>query len=252
MSEHWEFFPCRIGDGVGSVVYDHGLSKTIDGLALRQSVRLFLRFKTPDDDGMPNEAEEEVAGKLEGRIESIVLNHSGVYTGRFTYEGTRIFYTYVDLDEGQLKTLAADLSEEFGYTVKFDTRDDPEKEDYWRDLYPSEEAWHFIQNTKVIQALEEAGDDLTRPRQINHWASFSSKKNRKSFIRVIEADGFAVASAPDSKSEDGQYEIEFFREDVPILSEISQITLELATRAAELRGSHTGWDSWVITDDTTS
>ena len=87
MSEHWEYFPCQMGEGVGTVVYDHGLSETIDDLPINQSVRFDLRFKSPNDAGLPDEAESEMAELLESRLEAELEKRSGIYSGRITYEG---------------------------------------------------------------------------------------------------------------------------------------------------------------------
>ena len=30
MSDHWEFFPCQMGDDVAFIFYDHGIRDSID------------------------------------------------------------------------------------------------------------------------------------------------------------------------------------------------------------------------------
>ena len=246
MNEQWEYFPFQAEESVGTVVYNHELSASINELPIHQSVRFKLKFKSPNAEGLPDAAESKTAELLETKIESELAERSGVYTGRVTFEGRRLFYSYVDSDEKSIATLVTSLGNEFDCNLEYDVRDDPEKEDYWRDLFPSPETWQYIQNSKVVRALKEAGDGLNSPRRIDHWASFTAKSQAKLFAKSVKTDGFQFDSVPDSKSEQGTYDIQFYRDDVPELSSITALTIQLASQASELNGTYGGWEAFVV------
>ena len=246
MSEHWEYFPFQSNGKVGTVVYDHGISETIDQLPVDQSVRIVLRFQSPLENGTPVESERVMADALENEIESIVVERSGIYTGRITIDDHRYFYTYLDADEDVISAIVAELADQHKCELTFDTREDLEREDYWQQLFPTPDTWQYIQNMKVVAALEQSGDDLTQARRIDHWASFDAKAKSKSFIAWLTGEGFQIESQSEEKSESGTYDIQFFHEDVPALNSITQITTAIVTKASELNGTYRGWEAWVV------
>jgi hypothetical protein len=126
MNEQWEYFPFQAEESVGTVVYNHGLSASINELPIHQSVRFKLKFKSPNAEGLPDAAESKTAELLETRIESELAERSGIYTGRVTFEGRRLFYSYVQADEASIATLVASLGKEFKCNLEYDVRDDPD------------------------------------------------------------------------------------------------------------------------------
>jgi len=181
MNEQWEYFPFQSGESVGTVVFNHGLSASIDEFPIHQSVRFKLNFKSPSTEGLPGAAESKIAELLETRIEAELAERSGLYTGRITFEGQRLFYSYVD-----------------------------------------------------------------SARRIDHWASFTAKAKAKLFVKSVESEGFQVDSVPDSKSKQGTYDVQFYREDVPELSSMTALTIELASQALKLNGTYAGWEAFVV------
>src|SRR5262245_36261904 len=137
MSDHWEFFPCQMGKATAFVFYDHGISAEIDELSLQTFVKLKIPFMSPDERGLPTNAEFEPLRSLESEIERSVAAWSGVYVGRVTVQGARFFHFYADVNESDVDAFAHKLREMFGYNAMYLVRLDPEKDGYWRDLYPT-------------------------------------------------------------------------------------------------------------------
>ena len=52
-----------------------------------------------------------------------------------------------------------------------------------------------IKNKKVLQQLEQYGDDLKQSRQVLHWAYFKNQEDRHAFIREAEQLGYQLDEA---------------------------------------------------------
>ena len=70
----------------------------------------------------------------------------------------------------------------------------------------------------------------------------------KRFVKWLASEGFTVETEPNAKSEAGTYDLPFFRADIPELSLITDVTIELAAQASELGGAYGGWEAWVVHD----
>ena len=49
-----------------------------------------------------------------------------------------------------------------------------------------------IKNKKVLQQLEQYGDNLKQSRQVLHWAYFNNREDRCAFIREAEQLGYLL------------------------------------------------------------
>ena len=66
------------------------------------------------------------------------------------------------------------------------------------------------------------------------WGSFDD-----GIADAVEAEGFAVESAPDEPNADGQFSVEFSRVDQA--ARIDEIVIPLFRKVAELGGIYDGW-----------
>nr|WP_255430485.1 ribonuclease E inhibitor RraB [Pseudoxanthomonas sp. PXM01] len=102
-----------------------------------------------------------------------------------------------------------------------------------------------MENRDVCAALEEQGDALRQPREIDHWASFPSATARDEFLQKA-AMGFENRT-PD-RDDDGEREwgAQVFRHDVPAYGTIDAICLPLYDLAGECGGHYDGWECEVL------
>lgn len=57
-------------------------------------------------------------------------------------------------------------------------------------------------DAKTLKALAEAGSDLAKPHEMNHWLYFSSESNARAAAKDLGATGYSIDSvelSPDSK-----------------------------------------------------
>ena len=79
-------------------------------------------------------------------------------------------------------------------------------------------------NRKIADILHDHGDDLSRVREIDHWAYFPSDEARAAFIANCKALGMTIARnmAPDD------------------------LTTRLIAFAQEVGGEYDGWETQIL------
>ena len=250
MTDHWEVFPCQIGDHQAFVAYDQGLSETIDGLTPISLLKIKATLRAPNDQGMPQRAELDQLNVLEDALEAQLREYEGVPVGRVTVAGLRIFYYYVDLCAEDAAKMVRGFARETGYELRHSIREDSGREGYWQDLYPSEDERQVAADMRIIDELRVRGDDLTVERRVDHWAYFSSAEDMDAFVGWLGEANFDIDNAQavnpaDSVDASHSHRVQFFHSLVPTLSNVSDVTIALSAKARELRGDYDGWESTV-------
>ena len=239
-----------MGDWRAFIFYDHGIRDSISGLAADQSVRFVLKYKSPRDDGLPTDSEFEAVREIEDRLSEFVSSNSGFYVGRITTKGRRYFYAYFETVPMGTQEFANDFSRSSGYELQVQSREDPEKEAYWQELYPTEDDWQMIQDMKVVQALSKSGDDSSISRRIDHWVFFKSESNARKYANWLEGEGFLIENlARIDEPGPEQWKLQFYRSDNPDLYGINRITFVLRKKSQDMDGTYDGWETSVQRDN---
>lgn len=250
MSEHWEVFPCTIGEHQAFVAYDHGLADAIDGLAPRWLLKIKATLHTPNDTGVISANELASLNELEDGLEKSLRAHGGVPVGRVTVAGLRVFYYYVDLSEDQAQSIVDDFVQRCGYPLRFTLKEDPGREGYWQDLYPSEEEKQLAADMRTIDELRERGDHLETERRVEHWAYFSDEQHMASYVEWLGEQGFVVDSATevnpaDTVDSEHTHRVQFHHQIAPTFANIAEVTVSLSNKASALEGDYDGWETQV-------
>lgn len=251
MSDHWELFPCQIGDHQAFIAYDHGLRNDIDGIAPTSLLKIKATVKTPNDHDLPDKQEFAALNELETGLTASIEQAGGVFVGRVTVASLRIFYFYVDVSDAGARALVDQHAASSGYELRFTLREDSGREGYWQDLYPSKQDWQLARDLQLIDSLENHGDPLTAPRRLDHWAYFATPTAMSAFASWLPNAGFQVDSAKELDAEDvvdaaHKCRVMFFHELVPTFANVSTVTLKLMEKAGELDGDYDGWECAVM------
>jgi hypothetical protein len=245
MSDEWKIYPCQMGPDRAWIMFDFGISKTINTVAPPQILRIRIAFKHPREDGMPtNEEFPELAAVDEG-VKAMVHANGGLYVGRITVAGQRHFYIYTPEDDGAWKPRLATLAKRFGYPVASYIERDEQRNGYWKELYPDEASWQVMKDMEVLEVLRKQGDDGTTSRRIEHWAYFPAKADAEQYAKWAGEQGYQTKPARESK--DGQFVVSFSHEGVLELTAITSHTIRLNRTAKEHRGEYDGWETPVCT-----
>ncbi len=103
---------------------------------------------------------------------------------------------------------------------------------YYRDfLYPNEETRNYMADQSVLRNLEEAGDNLTKVRRVDHWLYFLKESEMNKCKADLEKLGFKVQSAGINKETNLPFELQVWRIDNVDINSIYPITSDLRKRA---------------------
>ncbi|HEX7070662.1 MAG TPA: DUF695 domain-containing protein [Rhodothermales bacterium] len=247
MSDDWDFYFCRVDDEPASIFVDLGLARDapLDDRPHMAYVRVYMR--SPRSDGLSSQEEFDALVRLENSLTSALsADHRTTYVGRNTCGGCRDFYFYTDDPNDWTPRVSKALGDFSQYDYEAGSHLDSEWKTYFDFLYPSPDDMQRFQNRRVCETLEQKGDSLSEPREIDHWAYFPDEAGRANFLRVVGSQGFTVRELSLSEDRENPFGVRFFRVDVPSFENIDDVTLPLHRAAIASGGDYDGWETRVV------
>lgn len=168
MTDAWGTFPARMGDHQAFISFNHGFAEIAetDPRTSLLSVRVALADPTPE--GLPSSDEFAGLTQIEDLLDAAVTAKNGVQVGRITVDGNQDFLFYVPFDEEAAAEIVDSLAERTTYALQYAYQDDPDKETYWRTLYPTDDDWQLMRDMRVLEALRQKGDVSDVSRRVMH------------------------------------------------------------------------------------
>jgi uncharacterized protein (TIGR01619 family) len=251
--EEWDFYFSNVDDIIGSFFLDLGLSKVAPLKDKPNLVWISLKMNNSREDGLSSNDELGKLSEIEDRLEVFFSSkHNSIYVGRLTSNYHRDFYFYFGDTTLYDKTISEAMVAFPAYTYDFGCKEDKDWESYFEFLYPNPRQFQSIQNSKVVDHLEENGDSLTKARQVDHWIYFETEKDREDFLRKIMNDGFQVVNkesdidSPDISS--FPFTLQIARVDKVDVDSVNDYVLNLWELAQECNGNYDGWETSVEKD----
>jgi hypothetical protein len=203
------------------------------------SVRVDIARPTPD--GLPAADELAELAKVDDLLDAAVLAKGGVMIGHITVDGHRDLLFYVPFDEEAAAAVVDDAAERTTYELQYAYQDDPDKETYWRTLYPTDDDRRIMLDMQVLDALRRNGDASDVRRRVLHWANFREPDDAHHFADWAEAKGYEIDSvAPD---EDGNSVVRFMHDGTMALADITGHTVAIDREVRSLGGRYGGWET---------
>lgn len=235
--DQFEFYPCIV-DGEPASIYvnlRYEAARPI-GADTRYSVEIRMTDAGPHGIGTAEEA-EAVNAIEEGLIAT--LGAAGlVYVGRIRNRGTwdAAFYGAA----GQVDAVRAAVPK----TRHAQTRSEPDPE--WRYytelLLPDAERRQWADDRRLVQILKEQGDVLSRPRRVDHWATFETAAARDAFVEIAVRAGFTREVEPDDDVAAPRLGARMHRVDPIELEHIHDAVMILVDAATKVGGAYDGWE----------
>ncbi len=248
MTDDWDFYFCRIDDRPASTFIDLGAQEFAPSASLPYLgyVRVVLNDATAE--GLSSGSEAKTLAMIEDSLDSTLVGPHTGYVGRCTTAGARDFYFYTSAAEGWKSRVDEAMQGFPAYDYDADTRIDADWSTYLGYLAPGDEDRQRIQNRRVCESLEEGGDALTEPREIDHWAYFADAAQRDSFVADAAELGYAVRVVIEPEADLPDHGAQVWRSDVPGYETIDDVTLPLFHLAARHGGNYDGWECEVVDD----
>jgi uncharacterized protein (TIGR01619 family) len=248
IEDHWEIYVTYVDDNPAVILVNIGVAQIAPLEDKPSLVWLWVHVQNPDEEGFPSEDEDMKLNEIEDAVtESVDLGNTQ-YVGRITSDGRREFYFYTNDPEQFRQAATAAMSSAPEYEFEIDEADDEGWQHYLDVLYPSPEDFQQIHNQHVISRLYDAGDSLTEPRPVDHFANFQSETDRESFIVAAAELGYEAVSRPERSEEETEFPfaVGLLRVDIVDAETIDRITLELFELARQYDGEYEGWGSKVV------
>jgi regulator of RNase E activity RraB len=211
----------------------------------RLAVRITMKHPRPD--GLRSREEFDALSAVEDRI-SEALGHEleAWMVGRVVYRGSTDVFFYApkpqpDDEERLAECIERNCSD---YEVVTKWSDDKPWKFYFEFLWPDRATMQTMANRRVVMQLEEAGDDPSAVRNIDHFAFFDDQKACGRAAAALHDRGFTV-DAPQER-EDGSWSLQFHREDALAGGRIDAVTTEILEVIGEDEGAYDGWGCPVV------
>lgn len=244
MAEDWDFYLSPVDDCPASIFVDLKQIETAPDASRPWLLRVTVPMKTPRDDGLTDSDEADVLDAIEDELFSAVARTLRArYVGRITTQGAREHFYYGSSAAGFSDAVGKATRRFPQYEIIGRDHADPRWETYTNLLFPSELDLQSIHNRRLVMQLTENGDDLSQPRDVDHWLYFPSEESRDQFLLQIAGNGFRA----DSFLDDDDTGVEFrfgahlMRRDRVDLETIDGIVTDLFLRAESCGGAYDGW-----------
>ena len=244
-SDNWDFYSCSIEEKPYSTMVNlslHDLAP-IRGLDWLHCLEVTLKSPNPET-GMTTNEEFEPLSEIE---DFIAQNESESlrYVARQTGDGRRKFYFYTTPDF-KFSDLVHEVNQAFPtYEKSTFNFEDANWETYFANLYPNAMGMNEIANRGVFLLLEEHGDNLEVPREIDHNFIFKNREQAERLSKTLEERGFMVSTSTRGFFKKS-FDLLAQRIDAPL--QLDPITFELKELADELGGEYDGWGCSVQSD----
>lgn len=248
---NWESYIATYEKGPGSVLLNMDLVKIAPVKDMSYIVITGVTFTDCTNDGFPSENELTNLPRISGDIEQTISDlteEDMLLVGTFTYQCQRLNYIYVKDSTGIRDKLTELYKSKYAnYTPYINIKQDVNWDAYLQFLYPNIETQWFMKNQKILSQLQANGDDLTKPRKVDHWIYFSNVNDRDAFKKIITDEGFKVES--EDKLNDNSinpFKLHISRVDSVDIKSITKLTLGLSNKAKQLNGDYDGWETVVV------
>jgi hypothetical protein len=161
MPANWKSYFCNVNDKLASVALDLGLREAAPIKEKPWLLWIWIYLLNPRPDGLSDRSEFDIICAIEDELtQQIAIHCDGIYSGRITTEGRRELYFYGGSSQ-ELNTAVTTAMAKFSqYSFDQDSLYQPDWNQYFNVLYPSERDLQRIMNRDVLDRMEEMGDTL--------------------------------------------------------------------------------------------
>ena len=204
---------------------------------------VFIKF---DADKNSKDNFEEFLETKEALIIAIEHEGSAKYVGSRVVDGWNELYFYAE-DSKALNAIVSKMLSNSGYVYESNVVKDAKWDFHYKHLVPSELESAHIQSEKIIFLLEEEGDELGKPRIVEHYVSFATPTQKERFLETLSLDGFRFKD--EISSDDFENGLALVKEHAVTENEVKQVVEELFEVLKKEQGYYEGWSTTLADDD---
>lgn len=207
---------------------------------------LFSVFVKSDNISENSDSFDEFLETKESLIIALEHEKRAKYVGTRVNEGWHEFYFYAK-DSKNLETVVAQMLKGSGYKYECSVVKDAKWDFYRKNLFPSELEFHNIQSDKIIFLLEEEGDNLSIPRDVEHYLSFDTATQKERFVKNALDFGFEFKD--DISSEEFEHGVALIKKHSVLSEDVRKVVEDLYELVKKEHGYYEGWSTVLVTSD---
>jgi hypothetical protein len=241
----WDFYFSSRNNKPVSIALDLGYQKIAPLKYLPNFVWVSIKMNKPLKDGLCSEDESKLLWQIEDSLFRVFKWHikTGL-VGRLTTDGARDIYYYMGDIYNYDKFIKEVFSKYPNYQFDFGTKPDSGWDFYSKFLYPKPLQYQGIINRRMVDDLDNQGDNLSQPREVFHWIYFKTQNDREIFLSKIKNNGFTVIDKDiDNKYETFPYRLHIKRMDKVDWESVDDYVSYLWQLAKECNGNYDSWET---------
>lgn len=149
---------------------------------------IFIKFDALDES---RAGFEEFLETKESLIIALESSDRAKYVGMRVVDGWSELYFYAD-DSKELGNSISKLMASVNYKYESSVVKDSKWDFHHKNIYPTELEMAHIESEKIIFLLQEEEDDISQPREIEHYVSFDTPTQKQRFINALESLDFSL------------------------------------------------------------
>lgn len=247
MSGDWESYMGQLNDAPANFLVDLGLLEQAPLPGKHDLLMIQLDLPQPTEEGLPSESDYDFLESVEESIiEAISTKVEAAYVGAVASQGTHTMAFYFAKRDGSEAQVEEAMSAIDGVEWGAQVESDAQWSFYFDVLAPSPEQMRFLGDARLVEQLEEAGDKLGTPRDVEHSAFFETADDRNAFVEAVTPLGFSVTGTEDDADEDLPFGLELVRKHSVELDTVFAITSQLDELATGHNGMYDGWQTGLV------
>ena len=248
MDGMYEYYIDRDEDGVASKTEtDLELLDTAPQKKRPALFWVFVKIKSPDEAGWCLEYECEVLSALQKKlVDAFGTKLDAVLSGVRMAEGWMEFFFYAPSAKTSEAIASGIMKEYEGYVYETGSSRDENWEHYINALYPHPLMLQQIESRYIIGELEDEGDDITLPREVEHYLFFQTDAHGKRVADKLALKGYTLKECVEGEKHFTHGIVLVKNHDVTETTLMS-VTTELMHAVDEEHGIYEGW-STVLAD----
>lgn len=189
---------------------------------------------------------EEFLENKESLVIALAYEDKATYVGSRAIDGWYELYFYAE-DSKELVTMAEAILKTTNYISESNVVRDAKWNFHHKNLNPTELELAHIQSSKIIFLLEEEEEDLTLPRDVEHYISFSTPTQKNRFLNTLTLEGFSFKD--DLNSEEFEHGIAIIKNHKVTEDEVKAVVESLHVEVKKVDGFYEGWSTTLVTTD---
>lgn len=244
-TEQWDTYMAKFGDKPGSVLVNMGYKDAAPDKKYPYLVVTGPQALNCNKQGLPDKEEidrlEEILDATNNFITGVTAK---VLVGTFTYNCERLNYYYVKDTIGIRNAIIRLYKRNFSnYKYAINMKADRDWNTYLTFLYPNEETLNWMDNDKIITKMLEAGDDLTKPRDINFYLYFKTDSGRKFFADFVHVQGYKTDTTSVPGNNNHLKELVVTKFGIVKMETINSMATGLKNELKKYNAFYNGWDA---------